>query len=105
MYTTKAITKEVLKKTVISNQDEIKALTGSELNLINAMETIKKESGNYTKENAKALEADKLLYQVVHPSEKNKPSDLEKNKIEIQEKERARALLLLELELELLTAA
>ncbi len=104
MYKTKTIPGKILKTIQIANQDEIKELTGSKLELDKAWELIKNRSENFTKEDLKVKEADQLLYQIVYPS-KTKTSESNRELIIIKEKERARALVLLELELELLNAA
>ena len=104
MYKTKNITKEALKALKIKNQDEIIALTGSELNPVKAWEVIKSASDNFNKSDTKAQEADVLLYNILHPEVKKqvkKETSKTNNKevISIRERERARTLALLELEL------
>jgi ubiquitin C-terminal hydrolase len=100
MYKTKNITKEALKALKIKNQDEIVDLTGSKLDPVKAWEVIKSTSEDFSKSDAKAQEADALLYEMLHPKmqQNDKRSDA-KEIIRLQEKERARALDLLELEL------
>ena len=100
MYKTKNITKEALKALKIKNQDEIVDLTGSKLDPVKAWEVIKSTSEDFSKSDAKAQEADALLYEMLHPKmqQNDKRSD-SKEIIRLQEKERARALDLLELEL------
>ncbi len=100
MYKTKEINKAALKALQIKNQDEIVELTGSKLNPVQAWEVIKSTSENFSKPDAKAQEADALLYKMLHPDVSKKTT--KKNDTEIirlKEKERARALELLELEL------
>jgi hypothetical protein len=100
MYKTKNITKDALKALKIKNQDEIVDLTGSKLDPVKAWEVIKLTSEDFSKSDAKAQEADMLLYEMLRPKmqQKGKRSDA-KEIIRLQEKERARALDLLELEL------
>lgn len=100
MYKTKDSTPKQLQSIKITNQDEIVALTGSKLNPLKAWEVIKEASENFTKTDAKAQEADALLFEMLHPNLKRKTdATTEDETIRIQEKERARALALLELEL------
>ena len=84
----------------VKNQDEIVDLTGSKLDPVKAWEVIKSTSEDFSKSDAKAQEADALLYEMLHPKmqQKDTRSDA-KEIIRLQEKERARALDLLELEL------
>lgn len=70
MYRTKDISKAELKTLAIKNQDEIVALTGSELDPVKAWEVIKQASDNFTNSDLKAQEADALLYVMLHPDEK-----------------------------------
>lgn len=100
MYKTKDSTPKQLQSIKITNQDEIVALTGSKLNPEKAWEVIKETSENFTKTDAKAQEADVLLFEMLHPKVKRKTDATTQDEtIRIQEKERARALALLELEL------
>ena len=100
MYKTKEINKAALKALHIKNQEQIVELTGSKLDPVQAWEVIKEASGNFTKTDAKAQEADALLFEMLHPNVKRKAdATTEDESIRIQEKERARALALLELEL------
>ncbi|WP_298952356.1 hypothetical protein [uncultured Nonlabens sp.] len=100
MYKTKNITKEALKALKIKNQDEIVDLTGSKLDPVKAWEVIKSTSEDFSKSDAKAQEADALLYEMLHPKMKQNDNRSDaKEIIRLQEKERARALDLLELEL------
>ena len=100
MYKTKNVTKQELKALSIKNQDEIEELTGSKLDPVKAWEVIKSTSEDFNKSDAKAQEADALLYKMLHPeTKKNERDESDKEIIRLQEKERARALELLELEL------
>lgn len=100
MYKTKNITKDTLKALKIKNQDEIVDLTGSKLDPVKAWEVIKSTSEDFSKSDAKAQEADALLYEMLHPKMQQKDTRRDaKEIIRLQEKERARALDLLELEL------
>ena len=100
MYKTKNITKEALKALKIKNQDEIVDLTGSKLDPVKAWEVIKSTSEDFSTSDAKAQEADALLYEMLNPEmKKSKKPEGTKEIIRLQEKERARALELLELEL------
>jgi len=100
MYKTKNITKQELKALAIKNQDKIEELTGSKLDPVKAWEVIKSTSENFSKSDVKAQEADRLLYEMLHPKmQKKKKNGDDKEIIRLQEKERARALELLELEL------
>lgn len=100
MYKTKDITEKELKAIKVINQDEIEDLTGSKLDPTKAWEVIKDASDNFKQPDAKAQEADELLFEMLHP-EKKKTKKVEGDKeiIRIRERERARALELLELEL------
>ncbi len=64
MYKTKDLTPKDLNTIKIKNQAEIVQYIGSELNPEEAFELIKKESKGFTKANAKAEEADKLLFAI-----------------------------------------
>ncbi len=100
MYKTKNTTKKELEQLKIVNQDEILELTGSKLNPIKAWEVIKSTSENFSKSDAKAQEADALLFEMLNAGKKKEKSKMtSKETIRIQEQERARALDLLELEL------
>jgi len=100
MYKTKNTRKEDLKALKIKNQDEIVDLTGSKLDPVQAWEVIKSNSDDFQKSDAKAQEADALLYEMLHPESQNKKgNESGKEIIRLQENERARALELLELEL------
>ncbi len=100
MYKTKNITKEALKALKIKNQDEIVDLTGSKLDPVKAWEVIKSTSEDFSTSDAKAQEADALLYEMLNPEmKKSKKPEGTKEIIRLQEKDRARALELLELEL------
>lgn len=101
MYKTKDIPLKELKTVTIANQEEIRSLTGSELDLVKAWQTIRKASDDFSKADLKAQKADELLYQILYPTkEKETPETTNISEtIRIQEKERARALALLELEL------
>ena len=66
MYKTKDITPEELNQIEIRNQAEIVQYIGSELNLLEAHQLIKKESKDFTVPNAQAEKADALLYDLVH---------------------------------------
>ncbi len=102
MYKTKDLPKEQLKQIGITNQKEIKELTGSPLNLVKAWEVIRNNSSHFEKADEKALEADKLLYEIYQNGTKNKkPKTTSKELLRIQEQERARSLALLELELQI----
>jgi hypothetical protein len=100
MYKTKNVTPKELKSLKVVNQDEIEDLTGSKLDPIQAWEVIKDVSDNFKKSDAKAQEADELLFEMLNPEmKKAKKTEGNKETIRLQEKERARALDLLELEL------
>ena len=100
MYKTKDITTKELKALQVINQVEIEDLTGSKLNPVKAWEVIKDASDNFKSKDAKAMEADQLLYEMLNPEmKKSKKPEGTKEIIRLQEKERARALELLELEL------
>jgi hypothetical protein len=100
MYKTKNSTTKELKALKVINQDEIEDLTGSKLDPVKAWEVIKDVSDNFKKSDAKAQEADQLLFEMLNPEmKKAKKTDGNKETIRLQEKERARALDLLELEL------
>ncbi|WP_299243080.1 hypothetical protein [uncultured Aquimarina sp.] len=64
MYKTKDLTPEDLSKIKIKNQAEIVQFIGSELNLIEAHQLIKKESKGFTEPNANAEKADAYLYAI-----------------------------------------
>ena len=76
MYKTKDITKADLKALAIKNQDEIVALTGSELDPVKAWEVIKQASDNFTKSDLKAQEADELLFEMLYPDEKSNTGEI-----------------------------
>ncbi|MBW4971277.1 hypothetical protein KZY98_12465 [Croceibacter atlanticus] len=76
MYKTKDISKAELKALAIKNQDEIVELTGSELDPVKAWEVIKQATDNFTKSDLKALEADALLYEMLHPDEKSASGEI-----------------------------
>lgn len=100
MYKTKDVTKKQLEGIKISNQTEIEELTGSKLNPIKAWDVIKDASNGFKTKDAKAQEADALLFQILYPDSKSKPKQKDiAETLRIQEQERARALALLELEL------
>lgn len=100
MYKTKNSTPKELKALKVINQDEIEDLTGSKLDPVKAWEVIKDVSDNFKKSDAKAQEADQLLFEMLNPEmKKAKKTEGNKETIRLQEKERARALDLLELEL------
>lgn len=102
MYKTKDVTKKQLEAVKIANQDEIKSLTGSKLNPVKAWQVIKDASDGFKTKDAKAQEADALLFQILYPDSKRKPKTETSNEtLRIQEQERARALALLELELQI----
>lgn len=65
MYKIKDITPEDLRDIEIQNQAEIVQYLGSALDPEEAFELIKKESEGFTKPNAKAEQADALLYALV----------------------------------------
>lgn len=102
MYKTQNIDPSVLKDLPIKNQELIIKEEGAVMSLADGWEEIKRESKNFTVENADALEADKLLFQFLEQSKvsTSKPSQ-EKERLRLQEQERIRAIELLELELEL----
>jgi hypothetical protein len=64
MYKTKDLTPEDLSKIKIKNQAEILQYIGSELDPKEAFNLIKKESNGFTQANAKAEEADALLFAI-----------------------------------------
>ena len=100
MYKTKDITTKELKALQVINQNEIEELTGSKLDPTKAWEVIKDASSNFKQPDAKAQEADGLLFEMLHPEmKKAKKTEGDKETIRIRERERARALELLELEL------
>lgn len=100
MYKTKDVTQKQLQALKVVNQDEIEDLTGSKLNPVKAWEVIKEASGNFKNKDAKAQEADALLFEMLHPEVKKVKRTTDNSEtIRLQEKERARALELLELEL------
>lgn len=101
MYKTKDFTPKELKKVSITNQKEIKELTGSTLDLVKAWEVIRNNSGHFQKADDKALEADALLYEIYQKSSKTTKPKETQELLHIQEQERARALALLELELQI----
>ena len=76
MYRTKDISKAELKALAIKNQDEIVALTGSQLDPVKAWEVIKQASDNFTNSDLKAQEADVLLYEMLHPDEKSSSGEI-----------------------------
>lgn len=76
MYKTKDISKAELKALAIKNQDEIVALTGSELDPVKAWEVIKQASDNFTKSDLKAQEADALLFEMLYPDEKSNTGEI-----------------------------
>ncbi|WP_197709258.1 hypothetical protein [Nonlabens agnitus] len=76
MYKTKDISKAELKALAIKNQDEIVALTGSELDPVKAWEVIKQASDNFTKSDLKAQEADELLFEMLYPDEKSNTGEI-----------------------------
>jgi hypothetical protein len=110
MYHIVNVSPEDLSKIKITNQQKIRDLTGSDLDLQKAFEVIKAESKGFTEENEKAKEADKLLLDLLNKNKVNLPekeaqakrSDGEENdRLRLREKERMRMLSLLELELQL----
>lgn len=76
MYKTKDFSKAELKALAIKNQDEIVALTGSELDPVQAWEVIKQASDNFTKSDLKAQEADALLFEMLYPDEKSNTGEI-----------------------------
>ena len=100
MYKTKDVTQKQLQALKVVNQDEIEDLTGSKLNPVKAWEVIKEASDNFKNKDAKAQEADVLLFEMLYPEVKPDQQIPDQQEIiRLKEKERARALELLELEL------
>lgn len=109
MYQIVELSPEAIKKVRITNQEKIRYLTGSELDLLKAFELIKAESKAFTEENEKAMEADKLLFELLKKnniegsdkSQQRKKSNEKDAYLRLRERERLRMLALLELELQL----
>jgi hypothetical protein len=103
--------KDLDKIKKIPNQDRILQVTGSKLNPFIAYEIIKRETEGFTKEDARAAEADALYTELlrlngIDPGSQKKPSkkkdnDGQTNILRVREQERARKLRILELELQL----
>ena len=100
MYGLAKIDIKDLKKVKIIDQEEIIQRTGSPLDLSAGYELIRKETGDFTKENREAKEADALFIELLEKRKATMPVDKgDPNRLRLQAQ--AKALELLELELEL----